>query len=219
MDLSSLKSLAAYRPSLTDFLSGGQSSRTSHFDTIANSLLGTAVTGAGTEAASSIDVNLSEEAKALMEAGLDGDSGQLSGVQKSAQNFLISFFDQSGLDLSKLSEDTLKIIVGLQDVIAGSAATGRDLATDTAEEKYAGGNKKVYTMVGNGTRLRIAIDYKEGQPQKLSITDITGGAVETADITIQNGKLVIDRTQREYVNGHMTSFNESETLDVALYAA
>jgi len=225
MDISSLK---AYSASLTDFL--GKGNKAGYFDDIANTLMSTVsqlsnpvVTDAETTGGDS--VTLSADAQALLAQGASGDDSKQSGVQKAASNFMMSFFDQSGLDLSKLSDNAVDIITGLQGVIGSSAATGRDLTTDMAEEKYAAGTKKVFTLAGNGTRLRLAIDYQDGKPTKLSITDITGGKVETAEITVntadgtQNGTLAIDRTQREYNNGALTSMTESDPLEVDLYAA
>lgn len=216
MDLSLLKTLN-YKASLTDYMGGGKAG---HFKDVSANLLAIAAKAkAGlieADAASTINVSLSDEAKALLGNGKNNEN--ITGVQKAGQNFLLSFFDQSDLDIENLSEDVLGLIKGLQDVISASPATGRDLTTDSAEEKYAGGNKKVYTMAGNGSRLRIAIDYTNGKPQKLTITDITGGQVETAEITLSDKDMNVSRTQREYVNGHMTALAELDPISVKLYA-
>jgi hypothetical protein len=218
MDLSLLKTLNN-KLSLTDYLG---SAKNSYFSDISNSLMSTVAksktAAIESEAAANVGVNvsLSAEAQALLENG-NGENSNLSGVQKAAQNFLIGFFDQSGLEIEKLSDEALDLIQGLQDVISGSTATGRDLSTDVAEGKYAGGNKQVYTLTGSGTRLRLAVDYADGKPTKLSVTDITGGQVETAEITLSEDTMTINRTQREYKNGHMTGLVELDPLDVKLY--
>ena len=123
------------------------------------------------------------EAKALLAKGGELESG-LTGVQKGSQDFMMSFFDESDIDFSKLSDEVLDILEGLQGVIGGVTASGRDVLTDAAESRYSNGTKKAYTLMGDGQRLRVGIDYAEGKPSKLTITDITGGIVETAEITL-----------------------------------
>lgn len=189
-------------------------------------------TAAGTKAPASsgaavtagVKVDLSEEAKALLEKSQGNDKSNQSGLQKFAQDFLMSFFDDSGLDFEALSDEAYGLLDGMLGVIEGSGATGRDVTTDIAEQKYANGNKKVYTLTGNGTRLRIAIDYEDSKPSKLSITDITGGVVETAEVTLSKdssklSKIEIERTQREYRNGQMVALNEIDPLSISLYKA
>ena len=219
MDLSSLK---GYMPSLADYLGGG---KTSYFDSVAQSLSAktahqTAI--ATGEASGSVNITLSEEARKILEQGnADNGTSKISGVQKGGQNFLMGFFDKSGLDLANLSDEALDLIQGLQDVVAGSNATQRDLSTDMLESQVSKGDRTAYTLVGNGSRLRIAVQSEDGKPQKLSITDIVNGQVETADITIsmEDGKAVmkVDRTQREYSNGHMTTIAKIDPLSVSLY--
>ena len=84
-----------------------------------------------------MNINLSAEAQKLLAQGNTATNGQSSttGVQKTAQNFMMSFFDQSGIDISKLSDDAQKLINGLQDVISGTGATSRDITTDALEAK------------------------------------------------------------------------------------
>lgn len=220
-----IKSMNAYNASLLDYLGKGKTGN--YFESVAQNLLGTYANGqqAQTQAAADKNVNitLSEEAKALLAKGGELESN-LTGVQKGSQDFMMSFFDESGVDFSKLSDDVLDIIEGLQGVIGGVTASGRDVLTDAAESRYSSGAKKAYTLMGDGQRLRVGIDYVEGKPTKLSITDITGGVVETAEITLgedENGvmRLTIDRTQREYKNGHMASMNPIEPLSMKLYSA
>lgn len=227
MNLASLNSLLGKNSSLVDFLGSGKSNvldtasqgiaqKVGQIMTLANSALEDQ-TGVGS------NVTLSEGAKALLADGNGAGGGQMTGVQKAAQNFMMSFFDQSGIDLTKLSGESLDLIQGLGDVIAGSGGTARDITTDTSESKY-NANRKVYTLTGANTRLRVAIDYAaDGKPAKLSVTDIAHGQVETADITLQtaNGDtaMTISRTQREYQNGHMVKLSDIEPLSVSLYAA
>ena len=219
------KSLTSYNPSLLDYLGKGKAGN--YFESMASNLLGAYAAGkqAADETAasnSSVNITLSEEAKALLAKGGELESG-LTGVQKGSQDFLLSFFDESGVDFNKLSDEVLGILEGLQGVIGGVSATGRDVLTDAAESRYSNGAKKAYTIMGDGQRLRVGIDYADGKPAKLSITDITGGQVETAGLTIgadEDGvmRLTIERTQRAYQNGHMTSLAPIEPLSMKLYA-
>lgn len=219
-----IASLLAFRPSLTDYLDGG---KTDLFATAQQSLNAKieAVQAKMAEKmatdANGDQITLSEEAKTMIDLA-NGDEN-ITGVQKGAQNFLMEFFDKSDLQLANLSDQVLDFIEGLNGVVVGSSATQRDIATDGLEAKVAEGSRKAYTMIGNGSRLRIAIEYgADGKPEKLSIADINGGAVETADMTIvtdENGKksLNIERTQREYNNGQLTKMEEIPLLSMTLY--
>jgi len=213
-------------PSLLDYMNQGKSGL---FDSVSQGIAAKVSTiqalannnGATTDT-SGVNITLSEEAKKIIADGNGSSNANISGVQKAGQNFMMSFFDQSGLDLAKLSDGALNLIQGLQDVVAGSGATQRDAMTDIAEQKYNDG-RQVYTLTGQGTRLRIAIDSIDGKPSKLSVTDISNGKVETAEITFEtkNGKpdtMVIERTQREYANGHMVGLSDIDPLAIKLYS-
>lgn len=226
MDLSSLSGLLGKNPSLLDYMGNGKSGL---FDGInqgvaqkVSQIMSLANGGADQNGVSST-VTLSAEAQALLANGNGGSNSSITGVQKGAQNFMMSFFDESGIDFTKLSDKTVDLIQGLGDVIAGSGGTARDISTDAAESKY-NANREVYTLTGTNSRLRVAIDYAaDGKPSKLSVTDIAGGQVETAEITLkmQDGvqSMVINRTQREYQNGHMIKLSDIDPLTVDLYAA
>lgn len=225
MDLSSL---LAYRPSLLDYLDGGKAGI---FDSVAQGL-NSKVESTQAKIAEQLakngngdSVTLSEEAKTILSLANGGTEGEakISGTQKAAQNFLMGFFDQSDLKLQNFSDQTLDFIEGLNGVIAASSATQRDLATDSLETKYQGDRHKVYTLIGGGERLRIALEYgTDGKPAKLSITDIMGGKVETAEITFGKNDdgsptLEIARTQREYRNGLLVGLEESPLLTMDVY--
>lgn len=218
-----VKSLNAYNASLLDYLGKGKTDN--YFESVAGGLLSAYAKGqkAQSEAAADKNVNitLSDEAKALLAKGGELES-KLTGAQKGSQDFMMTFFDESDIDLSKLSDEVIAILEGLQGVIGGVSAYGRDVLTDAAESRYSNGNKKAYTLMGDGQRLRVGIDYTDSKPTKLSITDITGGVVETAEITLgkdENNimRMTIERTQREYKNGHMESINPIEPLSMKLY--
>lgn len=226
MAMSSLGSLLTNTPSLLDFLNNGKSSA---FDSVAQGVaqkVGQIMTLANSAAEDQTgigtNITLSAEAQALLADGNGASDSKLTGVQKGAQNFMMSFFDQNDLDFAKLTDEALDLIQGLGDVIAGSGGTTRDLTTDAAESKY-NPNREVYTLTGTNTRLRVAIDYSaDGKPVKLSVTDIANGQVETADITFETKDgakvMTVNRTQREYQNGHMVKLSDIDPLSVGLYA-
>lgn len=170
-------------------------------------------------------VQLSEDAEILLAAtGRESEDNQLTGIKKGAQNFVVSFFDESGVDLGNISDEAILLIAGLQDVIAASGATGRDMATDRMEMEYSEGNRKAYTLTGEGSRMRIAIEYAEDNktPVKLSLSDVIGGSVETAEITLAKDhkgvmQMNVVRTQQGYQNGVKIVHNDLEPLSVAFY--
>ncbi len=227
VDLASLKSMLSQRSSLLDYMGNG---KTNMFDGLAqsntarvNQLQNLAV--ASETGSKSISVSLSAEAQKILADGSAAD-GTLSGVQKGAQNFVMSFFDQSGIDLASLSGETRELIKGFQDVIAGAGSSvTRDITTDMMEENYQSGKRKVYTMVGDGSRLRLTIDYDaSGKPQKLGITDILRGDVEIAEISLdsKDGKpngVTVERSQRVYANGSLVDSLTKPPLSMNLYAA
>lgn len=222
-----LASLLSSRPSLIDYLDGGKAGN-NMFDGVSKALNQKVEIARNAAAANPAlagqgdNIALSEEAKTLMAQNAGGKNEKLTGIQKGAQNFMMGFFDQSGLEIAKLSDQVLDFIEGLGEVIGGSAATQRDMVTDGMESKASGGEQKAYTLVGTNTRLRISIDYTNGKPQKLSITDITGGSVETAEMTFSKDEdgtqyLNVERTQRQYTNGYITSLEPIEPLEIKLY--
>ena len=221
MDIKTL----SYSSGLLDYLNKGKANN--YFDSVAQNLLsaysGGQQAAAQTAGDQNVNITLSQEAQALLAKGGNLESG-LTGIQKGSQDFMMSFFDQSGIDLENLSDEVLNILEGLQGVIGGVTATNRDVLTDAAESRYSNGARKAYTLTGDGQRLRVAIDYADGKPAKLSTPDITGGHVETADINLgkdEDGvmRLTIERTQRVYQNGYMTTLDPIEPLSMKLYAA
>lgn len=225
VDLASLKGMLANRPSLVDYMGGGKANI---FDTLANArTANNAAVQANETAGGSVSVKLSAEAQAILSAkNPDGSANPaLSGVQKGAVDFFMSFFDASDIDLSRLSGETLELIRGFQDVIADSGASTRDITTDLLEEKHHDGARRAYTLTGPGSRLRVAIDYDDaGKPQKLSITDILNGQVEIADVTLENknGKpetVLLERSAREYAKGSLIDSVTKMPMSLSLYGA
>ncbi|PZO86423.1 MAG: hypothetical protein DI626_06710 [Micavibrio aeruginosavorus] len=225
MNLSSLNLYSG----LAEFLGSGN--KANNFDSISQNAFDLAALKAtkqtqATPDTTGVNINLSEDAQKLLNQAKSADGKTaVSGVQKIGQNFLLGFFDQLGIDFDGLTNEAINLITGMQDVIADSGATTRDVTTDMAEMRYANNSKKVYTLTGAQSRLRLAIEYAtDGTPKKLTLTDIQGARVETADITLasEKGKLTsmeVSRTQREYKNGHMVTLNEIEPMSIKLYPA
>lgn len=231
MNLSSLINMNMYHSSLADFLGSGKN-KANDFTSISQGSLSLITARAAATAQTvaentGVNINLSEDAQRLLTQakGADGKSA-VTGVQKIAQNFMVGFFDDLGVNFRYLSSEAMNLITGMQDVIAGSDSYARDITTDMAEMRYADGIKKVYTLTGPQSRLRLAIEYEPDgtTPKKLSVTDIHGTRVETAEISlkVENGKLThidVSRSQREYKNGHMVTLEEIEPLSIKLYTS
>lgn len=226
MDISSYKSSL----SLVNFLNN---SGTQGFSGLSQSLMnalsakyqGSAQAGGVNTAAGDL-VQLSDDAKNLLAqtGATDDQDSQLTGVQKAAQNFLVGFFDESGVDLESISPQAVTMIKGLQDIIADSGVTGRDVTTDRMEMSHNKGERRVYTLTGTNTRLRLAIQYADDKktPLSLTMTDINGGKVETAEISLAKDdegvmKMNIDRSRQEYANGHRTGYVALDPIALKFY--
>ncbi len=77
--------------------------------------------------------------------------------------------------------------------------------------------------MGTNSRLRIAIDYKDDKAQKMTLTDMNGGNVSIAELTIKNAgqanaSIEVSRELREYVNGNLADMKKGEPISMALYA-
>ena len=226
MDLSSLKGMLANRPSLASYL-GGDKLDSSPLG-VANNLVQKQVSAlletANTATGSGDQVTLSAEARALLaENQENSDGAAVNGVQKGAQSFFMNFFEDAGVDFSKLSDDAQAFIQGFNTLISDTGATMRDTTTDRMEQNYNKGNRDVYTLLGTNSRLRIAVDYLDDKAQKLTISDMNGGNVSIAGLTIKNAgqpnaTIEVTREQREYVNGSLNDLKSGEPISMALYA-
>lgn len=225
MDISSLKSLLMNRPSLVDYLgnsssasgalSAGQQKTQAQIAQLQNLLDNQSATGD--------QVILSEEAQALLSQTTESDSSTpVNGVQRGAQSFFMNFLEDVGIDLGKLSDEASSFIQGINQLITDTGATMRDTTTDRMEQEYHKGNRDVYTLLGTNSRLRLAVDYQDDKAAKLTLTDMTGGQVSIAEITVQKtdqgqARLDIARQNREYVNGLLADFQTGAPLSIALY--
>jgi hypothetical protein len=226
MDLSSLSNMIG-SSTLLDYLDGGKMSGTAGSGT-AIQLLNSGLAGSDTTSAAGDIVSLSSQAQQLLaqiqakQAGAaSGDSGTSTGVTKAAQNFIAKFFTDSGVDTTKLSDQAQQLIGGVQDLVADSGATTRDTSTDMQEAKYNGGNRQVYTLVGDGRRIRIAVDYTDGKPAAMTMTDISSdGQVISAKVTLSSDAKGVDvaETQYKYSSGILTDSLTKPILSMDLYA-
>lgn len=226
MDLSSLKNMLMNRPTLANYLGGDKldssalGAASQAVQTRISALLETANTASG----SGDQVTLSAEAQALLADNTENSAGAaVNGVQKGAQSFFLNFFEDAGVDFSILSDEAQAFIQGFNTLISDTGATMRDTTTDRMEQDYNKGNRDVYTLLGTNSRLRIAIEYQDDKARKMTITDMNGGSVSIAELTIgnagqSNATIEVARQQREYVNGSLTDFQTGEPISMALYA-
>lgn len=224
MDLSSLKTLFSARPTLANYL-GNDSFNSSPLGAahqITQSKIAPLQETANTAAMGGDQVILSAEAQALLSGG--NDNGKvINGVQKGAQSFFLNFFEDAGVDFSKLTDEAQGFLQGFNDLITDTGATMRDTTTDRMEQDYNKGNRDIYTLLGTNSRLRIAIDYQDDKAQKMTVTDMNGGNVSIAEITIKNAnqpgaRIEVSREIREYVNGNLADTKEGKPISMALYA-
>lgn len=227
VDLSSLSSMIGSN-TLLDYLDGGKMSGTAA-NSSALRLLGNGLAGSDDSSSGGDIVSLSSQAQQLLaqiqakQAGSTGtgDSSTSTGVTKAAQNFITKFFTDSGIDTTKLSTQAQQLLGGFQDLVADSGATTRDTSTDSQETKYNNGNRQVYTLVGDGRRIRIAVDYTDGKPAAMTITDIgSDGQVTTAKVTkSDDGKgLDVAETQYQYTSGILRDSVTKPILSMDVYA-
>lgn len=224
MDLSSLKNMFAGRPTLANYLGGNSfdSSALGAASQAMQSRVSALLEAANTATVTGDRVTLSAEAQALLADGNEGNKA-VNGVQKGAQSFFLNFFEDAGVDFGKLSEEALSFLQGFNTLISDTGATMRDTATDRMEQEYNKGNRDVYTLMGTNARLRIAIDYKDDKAQKMTITDMNGGSVSIAELTIRNAgqsdaTIEVSRELREYVNGNLAEQKTGTPISMALYA-
>ena len=224
MDLSSLKMMFSARPTLANYLgndslnSGALGAASQIMQSKVSAMQGTA----NTTSAAGDQVTLSAEAQALLADSNEGNKA-VNGVQKGAQSFFLNFFEDAGVDFSQLSDEAQNFLQGFNTLITDTGATMRDSTTDRMEQDYNKGNRDVYTLMGTNSRLRIAIDYQDDKAQKMTITDMNGGNVSIAELSIKNaGKanasIEVNREVREYVNGSLNDMKKGEPISKALYA-
>ncbi len=226
MDLSSLKNMIMNRPTLANYLGGDNfnSSALGAANQAIQSRVSALLDTANTATAAGDQVTLSAEAQALLAENAENSEGAaVNGVQKGAQSFFLNFFEDAGIDFSKLSDEAQEFLQGFNTLISDTGATMRDTTTDRMEQEYNKGNRDVYTLLGTNSRLRIAIEYQDDKAQKMTISDMNGGSVSIAELTIKNAgqanaSIEVARQQREYVNGSLADSQTGEPISMALYS-
>lgn len=227
MDLSSLKNMMFSKPSLANYLGGDKydSSALAAAQQATQAKISTLMETANTaSSASGVQISLSAEAQALLAQNAEENAdASINGIQKGAQSFFMNFLEDIGVDFSKLSNDAQEFIQGFNQLIVDTGATLRDSSTDRMEQEYHKGNRDVYTLLGTNSRLRLAIDYQDDKAQKLTITDMNGGTVSIAEMTIKNAgqanaSIEVTRQQREYANGMLMDMREGDPISMALYS-
>lgn len=226
MDLSSLKSMLMNRPTLASYMGGDkyESSALAAASKGTQARITQLLETANTASGNGDQVTLSAEAQSLLAQSEENSDGTaVNGVQKGAQSFFLNFFEDAGVDFSKLSDEAQAFLQGFNTLISDTGATMRDTTTDRMEQNYNKGNRDVYTLLGTNARLRIAVDYQDDKAQKLTIIDMNGGSVSIAELSIKNAgqpnaTIEVTREQREYVNGSLNSLQNGEPISMALYA-
>ena len=226
MDLSSLKNMIMNRPTLANYLGGDnfKSSALAAANQAVQSKVSALLDTANTATAAGDQVTLSAEAQALLTENAENSEGTaVNGVQKGAQSFFLNFFEDAGVDFSNLSDQAQEFLQGFNTLISDTGATMRDTTTDRMEQEYNKGNRDVYTLLGTNSRLRIAIEYQDDKAQKMTISDMNGGSVSIAELSIKNAgqanaTIEVARQQREYVNGSLADFQTGEPISMSLYS-
>lgn len=141
-----------------------------------------------------------------------------------AKNFLTKFFTDSGINLSKASDETVSLIKGIQKVIDDSGATAQDTTIDGMTAKASHGNRKSFTIAGTDQRISLTVTYAQGKPTKMTVTESVNGKTTTAAITVKstNGTpstIDVDRVQKAYNRfGGMIGSSKSALLTLDVYA-
>lgn len=215
-------------PSLVDYMNGGTGK------------VGGAQSG-GTSLASVLNANdgggldivsLSADAQRYLSMQASGTSanGTATGptgeaAQKGAISFIANFFADSGVNSAKLSDETKKLIAGLSDLITSMTNVAQDSTLDAMTKNYVKGQRESFTLQGDGQRISATVQYEDGKPKSLTVTQSNAGVANTATITLgmdNQGKLStvdINRVQKVYnsFGGFMGSV-AADPLTLALYA-
>jgi len=235
MTINSLTSLMTGQKSLVDYLNTNNSTSSWY----------TKGTGSTTNNASLVDtlngddsgdtVSLSAQARQLLAQAQSKNttsttstataaSTATSKALTGAKNFLTQFFTDSGIDLSKASDETVSLIKGIQKVINDSGATAQDTTIDGMTAKASHGNRKSFTIAGTDQRISLTVTYAQGKPTKMTVTESVNGKTTTAAITVKstNGTpstIDVDRMQKAYNRfGGMIGSSKSALLTLDVYA-
>ncbi len=118
MDLSSLKMMFSARPTLANYLGNDSfnSSALGAASQIMQSKVSALLDTANMTSSTGDQVTLSAEAQALLADSNEGNKA-VNGVQKGAQSFFLNFFEDAGVDFSKLSDEAQEFLQGFNTLI------------------------------------------------------------------------------------------------------
>jgi len=143
-----------------------------------------------------------------------------------AQNFLLGFFDESGVDLDKLSGDAIALLKGIEEMATDMGNVTQGTTVDRMTSNYTKGQRKSFTLEGAGERLSFTVQYKDGKPASMTILEVHGQVATNATISLTKdatGKLSgihVDSVQKQYSSfGTKISSHEKDDLDLDLYAS
>lgn len=161
-------------------------------------------------------IDLSPEAQEMLADS--NTSGGNTPIQNAQAHFL-SFFEDSGVDLSNLSDEASELLEGIVSFLEESGMTGREATTDSLEQKASNGERDVYTLVGEGRRIRIAVEENDTGQKILTLTDINGKTADIAQFLIEkdeDGKTNINltRSKEKFAHGRLIEREEKSPITI-----
>ncbi|HEY8964753.1 MAG TPA: hypothetical protein VIN59_09855 [Alphaproteobacteria bacterium] len=217
MTISSLSNL-----SLANYLYGNGSSTSSGATSLASYLGG----GSGGSIGSAIGdmLTLSPAAQSLMsQQSVSNEEGEKA--RQGAKEYLVGFLHDSGVDISKLSDDAMAVFQGIDDMIADMGNAAQDTAVDQATAAFVKGQRQSYTLKSDTERMSFTVQYENGKPASMTVTHIQGSAATTAVISLTKDSsgnlsgLHIESTQKNYSSsGTKIGSMDNDALDMKLYA-
>lgn len=153
----------------------------------------------------------------------DSDGGAAAKV--GCGNFISKFFEDNGVNMDGLSDQSQQLLDGLAELVAGLGPVSRDTQIDEMTKNYVKGQRESFTLQGDGVRLSAVVQLDNGVPQSLTVTQLQGGVASIATFTLTkdtDGKangINISRVQKEYGSlGGLVAANEAEPLSLSLHA-
>ncbi len=176
-------------------------------------------------------ISLSAQAQAMLAtqgAAATGGTGDADGgksAKAGATDFIAKFFESNGIDTDKLSEDAQNLLKGIDKIIDNMSGVTRDAGFDNMTSSYVRGQRQSFTLSGNGQRLTATVQYDNGKPVSLTVSNVQGGTATSAAMTLgmdSAGKpstIEISRTEKKYNSmGAIMSTVAGDPLSVELYA-
>jgi|GEM_PF-7061359 len=226
--MTTISSLMGRMPSLVDYLNQQDGTiASSPLQSLANQ----SSSGAGAMFGDGGDtVSFSAQAQLLAAQGSgsassftpDSDGGEAA--MKGAVQFIADFFADSGVDMDKMSEETKTLLNGMGELIGAMGSVARDSTIDEMTKSYVKGQRESFTLQGDGTRLSVTVQYENGKPKNLNVTQVQGTTASTALITLgmddkgAPSTVEIARVQKTYNPlGGLTGTQAADPLSLSLY--